>query len=143
MILLGHKEAVANWICDRIRDMPHIPRDVEYEAIGFLDANGQIKGGVIYTNCSTLPDGTRDIHMTAAGEVGWFTKSSLRVIFGYPFQQLNCSRVTALSAKSNRRVRNVLERLGFKHEGTVRWAFGKDRDGILMGLLRPECKWID
>lgn len=123
--------------------MPHPPRGVEFEAIGFLDREGQIKGGIIYTNYSTLPDGTSDIHMTTAGNPGWITRAILRAVFEYPAFQLGCSRVTTIAAKANKRARAMNEKIGFRHEGTVRGAFGRGRDGILFGMLLPdECRWL-
>ncbi|HJX18964.1 MAG TPA: GNAT family protein [Acidiferrobacterales bacterium] len=113
-----------------------------FEAIGFSLDGGQLIGGVVYTSYYRLADGTGDISLTAAGAPGWLTKATLRVIFGYPFRQISCSRVTALTSKPNRRSRDLLERLGFVHEGTIRGAFGCGRDGILYGMIREQCKWI-
>lgn len=140
-IIAGQKERVAAWICGNIRDMPHTPNGVAYEAIGFARA-GEIIGGVLYTNYTTLPDGTHDIHMSAAGVPGWLSRGVLREVFRYPFHRLDCSRVTTIAAKANRRARRMNEKLGFIHEGTVRGAFGAGRDGILFGMLREECLWI-
>ena len=144
MILTGQRDLVAAWMVSKIRDMPAF-NSKEFEAIGVV-RDGQLIGGVLYAHYSGLPDGTFDIHMSCAGEGPWLTKATLRAFFEYPFKQLNCSRVTTLAAKCNRKSRDLTERLGFAHEGTVRGAFGTfngvRRDGILFGLLRDDCKWI-
>lgn len=114
----------------------------EYEAIGVL-RGPELIGGVVYTGYSELPDGTHDIMMSAAGDIGWLTRSTLKAFFGYPFTQLNCSRITTIAARGNRKARDLNERLGFVHEGTIRGAFGRGRDGILYGLLREDCKFIE
>lgn len=140
MILAGQKELVAKWVASRIRDMGQ-PPEKDYEAIGIVK-DGKLIGGVIYTLYIELTDGQHDIRFTASGEPGWLTKASLRVIFGYPFNQLQCIRVSALCAKSNKRSRDLVERLGFVAEGNIRHAFGMGRDGILYGMIRQNCRWI-
>lgn len=141
MILAGQKELVAAYVASRIRDMD-TPPDKDYEAIGVVGKGGELIGGVIYTNYMELAPGQHDIRLTASGEPGWLTRSSLRVIFGYPFQQLSCIRVSALCAKANKRSRDLVERLGFAQEGNIRHGFGLYRDGILYGMIRDSCRWI-
>ena len=142
MILAGQREQVAKWVASRIKDMQS-PPDKDYEALGVIGKGGEIIGGVIYTNYFELAPGQHDIRFTAAGVPGWLTKTSLRVIFGYPFNQLNCIRVSALCAKANRRSRDLVERLGFVSEGNIRHAFGTGRDGIYYGMLRDDCRCIN
>lgn len=141
MILAGQREKVSQWVAHRIRDMG-TPPDKDYEAIGVLGKNGELIGGVVYTNYFELATGEHDIRFTGAGVPGWLTKASLRVIFGYPFTTLKCIRVSALCAKANKRSRDLVERLGFVAEGNIRHAFGTGRDGIYYGMLRDECRWI-
>jgi RimJ/RimL family protein N-acetyltransferase len=140
MILAGQKDLVAKWVAARIHDMRQ-PPEKDYEAIGVVK-DGRIIGGVIYTLYIELADGQHDIRFTASGEPGWLTKASLRAIFSYPFNQLQCIRVSALCAKANRRSRDLVERLGFVAEGNIRHAFGMGRDGILHGMLKQDCRWI-
>lgn len=140
LILAGNRELVARWVAERIRDMG-TPPERDYEAIGFLK-DGVIIGGVVYTNYFELAQEQHDIRFTAAGIPGWLTKANLRVIFGYPFHNLKCIRVSALCAKANQRSRDLVERLGFKVEGNLRHSFGVGKDGILYGMLKDECRWI-
>ncbi len=146
MIVSSQKELVARWVVSQVRDMPPF-NSLDYAAIGVADAAGELIGGVVYTHYAPLPDGTFDIGMSIAGRPGWLTKATLRVFFGFPFDKLKCSRVHAIAAKSNRRSRDLAERLGFVQEGTIRGAFGtvngRRRDGIIYGLLRGDCRWID
>lgn len=58
-------------------------------------------------------------------------------IADYPFNQLNRDRVTALIRANNHKSLNMIKKLGFTHEGTVREA----HDGIdieIYGLLKRE-----
>jgi RimJ/RimL family protein N-acetyltransferase len=140
VILTGQRDLVAAWVASKIKDMREPPRK-DFEAVG-VDRDGRLIGGVIYSRYFELTDGQHDISMTAAGEPGWLTKATIRVLFEYPFNQLHCIRVSAVCAKSNRRSRDLVERLGFKEEGNIRHGFGLGRDGILYGMLKRDCRWI-
>jgi len=109
VILIGQRDVVAQWMCAKIRDMPSF-NSLEFEAIGVI-RDSQLIGGVLYAQYSGLPDGTNDIHMSCAGEGPWLTKATLRAFFEYPFRQLQCSRVTTLAAKANKKSRDLAERL--------------------------------
>lgn len=141
MILSGHREAVAAFVAARIRDMQGPPRS-DYEALGAIDQSGLLIGGWIYDDYRQLPDGTHNIWISAAGSGNWLTRGNLRVFFGYPYNQLKCSRISALIAKGNHRSRNIVERLGFVQEGKFRGWFGPGKDGIVYSMLKNECKWI-
>jgi len=141
LILAGQREAVAAWVAAQIRDVRIAPPG-PYEALGSVDAAGNLIGGVIYKEYTELQDGTHDIQMIAAGKPGWLTPSMLRAFFSYPFIQLDCSRITSIVAKAHKKARAFNERLGFRHEGTIRGAFGIGKDGLVYGLLRQECRYI-
>jgi RimJ/RimL family protein N-acetyltransferase len=119
------------------------PPQVDYEAIGVV-RDGVMIGGVIYTEWREVRPGSdeHDIRMHCVGEPGWLTKTTLRAIFSYPFLQLRCIRVTGIVTKSNRRARDMNERLGFKLEGKIEDGFGTGRDGIIYGMRRQDCRWI-
>lgn len=85
-----------------------------------------------------------DIWMHVAAEPGriWCTPDFLGHIFGYPFEQLDCGRVTALVARSNIRLRKLVLHLGFVEEGILREALPTGDALIAYGMLRRECRWI-
>jgi RimJ/RimL family protein N-acetyltransferase len=139
LILTGQRELVADYVASRIRYQD--PFITGYEAIGALDSGGNLIGGVVYSE-HRLFDGGGSIVICAAGEIGWLSRANLKVFMGYPFSQLGCHRMQTLVAKSNKRARSAVERLGFKNEGLVRSGLGVGRDAILYSLLRHECRWI-
>ena len=140
MLLFGHREAVANYVLSRIRDQE--PFLTGYEAIGALDSQGELIGGFVYSEHRLCPGGG-SVGICAAGERDWLSRANLSVFLGsYPFGQLGCHRINAMIAKSNKRARGVIERLGFKNEGTIRGAFAPNKDGIFYGLLQSESRWI-
>jgi len=137
----GERVRVAAWVASRIRDMGTPPlRD--YEAIGVV-RDGQLIGGVIYTEYREIAPGCHDMRMHCAGDPGWLTRATLRAFFGYPFHQLGCIRVTATVARANRRALDMNRRLGFVIEGCIRDGYGPGRDGLLLGMLRRDCRWIE
>lgn len=117
------------------------PPQKDYEALGVVKGNRLI-GGVIYCEFREIAPGEHDIRMHCSGEPGWLTKATLRVLFGYPFCQLGCIRVTGVVARANKRALDLNRRLGFQIEGCIRDGYGTGKDGLLMGMLRRDCRWI-
>lgn len=86
----------------------------------------------------------RSCEMTIATDGGrdWASRATLRHVFGFPFQQLGLHRVTVVVRKDNEASLSLCDRLGYAREGCVREAFDDGADGIVMGMLRRECRWI-
>lgn len=141
MILTGQKELVAAYLIKRIYDLGDDPWD-GYEGIGVVK-DRKLIGGVVYTEWREIAKGQHDCRMHCAGEPGWLTRASLKAFFNYPFNQLKCVRVTAIVTKANKRARDLNERLGFRMEGCIKDGFGTGKDGILFGMTRRDCRWIE
>ena len=87
---------------------------------------------------------TPDIQMTMVADTPrWCTKGALQFLLAYPFQTLNCARVTCIVARKNKRSRRLIEGLGWKLEGTCRRAWDGRQDAMVYGMLREECRWLD
>lgn len=72
----------------------------------------------------------------------WATPQAVRGILRYPFVQLRCKRLTAITEATNHPTREFLCRLGFHHEGTHPDAFERG-DAVTYGLLRGDAeKWL-
>jgi RimJ/RimL family protein N-acetyltransferase len=141
LILTGHKELVAKWIATKIRDC-YTPPEKDYEAIGVVKDDSLI-GGICYTEYREIAEGQHDIRLTAAGEPGWLTKSTIKALLSYPFIQLRCIRITSIIAKPNMQARSLNERLGFKLEGKIRHGRGIGKDCLVYGLLKADAeRWI-
>jgi len=78
-----------------------------------------------------------DCEVSFAGRI---TPTALRRIFGYVFGTLNCVRCTAHVDERNSRMRALMPRLGFRHEGTRRSAYD-GADVLMFGMLKQECTW--
>ncbi len=141
-VVSGCKQECAEYLARKVRDIGSVPRDPSlYEAIGFAE-NGHLVGAVMYTDYRQLRDGTFDITMHAASDPGKSSRRLLGVIFGYPFNNLKCSRVSAQAAKSNARSRQFLERVGFRLEGVKIGGVARGRDAIMYGMAKEACRWI-
>lgn len=130
----GMHQNIANWVAERI---PHVESFEKSTTIGVMDEKGDPIGAVVYHE---YRDG--GIQMScAATSRHWLSSKVLGSIFRYPFKQLECARVTALTPSKNVHTRQFLERLGFVQEGVMRRGFGND-DCVVYGMLREECKWM-
>ena len=123
---------VAQWVADQIG---HGLDWGPCEAIGVVDKNDTLVGGVVFSNYR--PDIANIEASFAAIRANWLTPSLVTGILGYAFNQLKCARITSQTPKRNRRARQFLQKFGFKQEGCVRLGFGDD-DSIISGLLASE-----
>ena len=137
-LVIGHDEDVARWVSARIPQVTTMPGG--YVAIG-VARDGSLTGGALFTNYRPCPGGG-DIEVWCAGK-GWLSRRVIRAILAYPFLQLGCHRLTALTPKGNRPSRRLLEGLGFKFEGIARQGFGPRSHAALYSMLRGECRWIE
>lgn len=133
-VLLDLDEAVAKWVAERL-DI----EDFGYcRTMALVADDGEMLGGVIFNNWRHT-----NIEMTIATvSPRWCKRSVLATIFSYPFFQLKCKRVTAITEVMNQPVRAFLCRLGFQEEGTLRKWFLDGADGVIYGMLAEECRWI-
>lgn len=73
----------------------------------------------------------------------WASPNAVRAILKYPFLQLGCKRITAITEATNQPARAFLCRLGFKQEGIHPDALPTG-DAITYGLLRKDAaRWIE
>lgn len=71
----------------------------------------------------------------AADDPRWATRQTVAFVLGYPFWFLGVRRVTAICEQKNKRVRKLLEGVGFKREGTLTDLFPQD-NGVIFAMTR-------
>lgn len=132
-LLYGYDAEVAEWV----RRQLVMGSDFgPCTAIGVTHCNKLIAGVVYF--CYRHPN----IEMAVASiSPRWATKSTLKAFFEYPFNQLNCHRVTVMVDSDNDDVKRFDERLGFVKEGRLREA-NPNGDADIYGMLKSECRWI-
>lgn len=113
------------------------------EGIGIY-VDGVPAAGVVYHEYRCINRVPVDIRVSiVAVNKRWASRRSLSVLFGYPFNQLDVRRMTAIIAKSNRKSRSLAERLGFELEGTHPLAFDGKETALTYGITRNRAeKWI-
>lgn len=131
-LLFGSDEYICQWVSARVD-----ANIVKGKAIGVIDGGDRLIAGVAYSNWRGC-----DIEMLCAAEnMRWLSRVRLAAFFSYPFVQLGCLRVTAITAKRNKRARKFIERIGFRLEGTHPRAL-EGKDACSYGMLRENCKWL-
>ena len=132
LILFGHDVGVARWAAN----------ELGIEGFGACTALGVVLednliAGVVYHNYRDT-----NIEMSIATlSPRWASRNTLFCIFAYPFNQLGVKRVTCLIDTLNESCINLVERLGFTHEGTLREAH-PNGDAEIYGMLKAECRWL-
>ena len=127
---------IAAWILERV---PYTQNLEPCRCIGFGKRGGKILYGGAFNEFRG-----RDVQYHAAcDDPSVLTRSRIRLLFRYPFEQLGVERISCVIAGSNVRSRKVVEGLGWQQEGTVRQFYAAEEDGILYGILKSECRWID
>jgi RimJ/RimL family protein N-acetyltransferase len=99
-----------------------------------LERDGEIVAAVLFNQFEGA-----DVAVTAAG-TGW-TRGFLRACGQYVFHDLGCERATITT--EHEEVVKLACRLGGHVEGWLRNHFGRDRDGIIVGILREEYAYLD
>jgi RimJ/RimL family protein N-acetyltransferase len=133
-LVFGRDRKVADWVGDRLDIADFGP----CTAIG-VTRQGRIIAGLVY---SAWRPPTIEITI-ASDDKHWATRRVIRAFMRYPFVQLKCKRLTAITAVRNDPARVTLERLGFIREGLHRDWFPDD-DAISYGLSRAAAReWIE
>ena len=84
----------------------------EYTALGVV-RRGRLVGGVVYYGYRGF-----DIQIAHAFDAkGWALPGTLRALCAYPFHELGCERITAVTAKKNKTARAMLAKAGFQIRG--------------------------
>jgi RimJ/RimL family protein N-acetyltransferase len=133
-LLFGADRVVCEWVQADLGVVIAPP----YAAIGVV-GDGKLRGGVVFTRWNGA-----NIDVTFAGR-RCFSRSNIRRVYRYLFVQEKALRATAITRRSNHQMRDILPRLGFKHEGVMRFYFGPTNrdDGFVYGLLLPNArKWL-
>ena len=134
-LVLGRDAWVGGWVA---RLIPHVGTAEAwgpYAAIGVESEEGEPLGGVVF---SGYQPAYRSIEVSfASASPRWLTRPIICAMMRYPFDQLGCQRLTAVTPRRNKPARRFVEVFGFKREGLVRRGFGDD-DAVISGLLRRE-----
>jgi RimJ/RimL family protein N-acetyltransferase len=133
MLIYGHDEAVAAWAGERLGISDWGP----CRAIGVMRDGAMAAAAVFHQ----YRHPAIEISFVTANR-RWATPRTVRGIMRYPFIQLGCKRLTAITEEANQPTRAFLVRLGFKQEGIHPDAFLSGA-AVSYGLLRDDAaRWL-
>lgn len=133
MIVTDRPDEVGVWIAERARGT-WVPG--QGTAVGFY-RDGRLIAGVSYS----MWNGANVWCAVAHEDRRWLNRTNLWAIFHYPFEQLNCKRISALVYESNTRSQRFLTKLGFTREATLEDA-APEGDMFVYRLRKEDCKWL-
>jgi RimJ/RimL family protein N-acetyltransferase len=136
----GIRQSAYDWIASRA----HIARDLQDNDvhIAFVDEeSNEIQGCLLFSDY----DGHNIFVHLAIDNPRVCTKTNIRLMFDYAFNQAGCHRLSAICVNGYERNEKLLAGVGFVKEGVVRQAMkvnGKWIDAALYGILKGECLWV-
>lgn len=114
MIIYGPPEALAKWAETMMPECAPIYLPLT-TFMGFANMNGEIQAVAFFNN---YRHNDKDIEFSMiAATPRWATPGNIRAILHYAFVQLGVERLTVHTAKSNKRARRILARMGARMEG--------------------------
>lgn len=138
-LVLGDGARVIAFVRKHLLDQLGSVSDFEKsQAIGVL-MGGELVAGVVYHDYRA-PVG--DIQLSvAATSARWASRSVIRELLAYPFEQLQCRRLTATVRSDNLRALKFDIGIGFRVEGRMRDYYGRGIHQIILGMLRDEWQF--
>lgn len=108
-----------------------------FVAIGVVDRSDNPIGGIVFNQWNGA-----NLEITIYGR-GIIQRGIIAGTYWYAFEQCGASRLTAKTKRSNKLMRKLLPRLGYKYEGTMK-NYYKSGDDALIFRLDPEeaQKWM-
>jgi len=136
MLIYGHDSELSLWVGLQL-GLKGPVRGVNPTAIG-VSRHGSIVAAALFSNYQ--PPTIEITFVTTTPR--WASREMIKGILAYPFVQLSCKRITAITEECNGPARVFLERLGFRQEGIHPDAFPSGA-GISYGLLRQDAeRWL-
>lgn len=112
-----------------------------YEAIGFLDDSGNLRGGALFNNYN----GSNIEVSVYAPNIA--TRGMIRAVMHYAFAQLGCNRITARTRKDNKTAQKMLPRMGFRYEASLKLYYGpRPNDAAVLYMIDRETalkRWLN
>jgi hypothetical protein len=109
-----------------------------YTAIGIANDDNELVAGLVFQHWPL----SELVEITGAALPGhqWLTRETLRIMYGYPFEQCNCQTVVMRTLASDEHLLRQLVAVGHELVRLPR-AFGRDRDGCYCYLTKEA--WLN
>lgn len=130
MLLVGHDEAVGQWVADHI---PHMAGGSfgAARAVGVL-SGGVLLAGVVYNEYHPRYK-TMQISI-AAESPRWACRGVIRDLLSYPFEVVGVEKLWAATPSRNARALRFNRWVGFHQEGVLERQFGDD-DAVMTAMF--------
>jgi RimJ/RimL family protein N-acetyltransferase len=136
MIVVDQHPALLNF-ANEILEVKFQPENCKW--ISSVTEKNEIMGVIVYSMWTT-----HNCEMSVASVTPKFlTRAFIKNAFYFPLVLWGLSRVTAVVEEDNHKALKMNHGLGFTDEGILRNWYGAGRNGIAMGMLKEECKWLD
>ena len=118
--------SVYEWVKKNLKDQDPFHNDL---TIGiYFDT--KLIAGVVFSIYSKF-----NVYLTIYTEdKSWCSRRVINFIYEYSFNVLCSKKITCIADKSNRKIRKLLTKLGFRLEGVVRYGRLNGRPAFLFGL---------
>ena len=137
MLIYGHDRELALWAGKHLGYEGAIGAPQNPVAIG-VERSGRIVAAAVFYDYRLTSIEVTFVTTTPR----WASRDNIKAILSYPFLQLRCRRLTAITEACNVEARAFLRRLGFRQEGVHPDGF-ESGDGISYGLLRRDAeRWL-
>jgi len=124
---------VVEWVAKQTNEYGNFGTDA---GIGWK-RDGELVAGVAYAAWNGV---NVECHIAAKGK-NWATRQYLGVIFDYPFNKLNCRRITVCVGEGNKSSRRFVEHLGFTREANLTGAHPTG-DLLIYKMDRLNCRFL-
>lgn len=134
ILVFGQDELVARWMAEKI-GIQFVP---PFVAIGATKDGQSLCAGALFNNWNGA-----NMDISLAADV--LSRGAIRDVYDYAFNQAGAVRLTALTKRSNKAMREMLPRLGFRLEGVSLRYFGhrKAHDAFRYVLFKEDAsKWM-
>lgn len=132
--IVTHDDAIGRWVYERSGGGDWV--------IGAGATIGVYRGNDIVAGTTfTQWAGPNIFTAVAVEDRRAISRKFLFLCFWYPFEQLQCRRITALVNSDNSACLQSIEHLGFKREATLVDA-APNGDVIVFRMFKRECAWL-
>lgn len=135
-LVIDRDEAVAEWVGARCANI-HRSFAGPFRAIG-VGLGGELVAGFVYSNYQ--PEfGTIEMSLAAATP-RWAARRIISVLLRYPFEALDCQRISVICDATNHKAIRLAEGVGFEREADLCRYYGPERDAVLLRLFREDWR---
>ena len=135
---------IATWLYDRLgsSEISSVDELGHFRAFWVM-RHGEPIAGILWHCWRPLIHGGDVRAIIYAEHPSWCLPGVLKLLFSYPFEVLNCNRITVIIKDGNTRSIKMCKGLGFRKEGVIRQGYNGKTNAIVMGILKNECKLLN